>query len=1012
MLSDMEKMWQNPPSVFRTAPFWSWNGLLNKKRLCRQIESMHNAGMGGFFMHSRYGLKTEYLGREWFDCVHSCVNKAKQLDMKAYLYDEDRWPSGWAGGIVADKNKEFRMQCLAAVKAGKWKQNSEKKLLGVFSIEFDKNGFMKAYRAAADNEKDSNKLVFYARHEILSERYNNSTYIDTMNGRAVDGFLKSTYDRYAKRCGKFFGSAVPAIFTDEPNFGNRHSGLIDDEYLSPWTKDLLKEFKKRWGYDIAPHLPELIFVSEKNSFSKVRYDYYRTIGELFIENFSKQIGTWCSKNNIKLTGHMLFEGSCFQQVRAVGVCMPHYTFMQWPGIDILTDQADELLTAKQCGSIAAQFGKERVLSESWGCTGWDWPMEGQKFISDWQFACGVNFICPHLTHYTLQGGAKRDYPASICDHSPWWPYYKTVQDYLARNSFMLTQGKPIRDILIIHPVESVWGLFNALKPKVSEFIDRDLKSIIYTLTAEHLDWDLGDESVMADNACLNGKDLCIGQMRYKLVIIPSLVTLRSSTVALLKKFISKGGQVLLIGSKPNRIDGKIDKRINNLIKSSKYSRFDGFLSTVKSLIDRRLSVVENNHEQKKIWSMLRDIDGGKMLFIQSHDRKAVRKLKVRVEGISEPVVFWDALSGKKKLINSRSVNGSVAFDFDVPPSGSAVITLGVKTECAEEKPVKYNIVNTWKFSGPFNIELTEPNTCPLDYCRYKFSGDAFSELMPTATAEQCIRARFGLGARSNAKQQPWYLVKAGLIDSKPRGSVEMLYTFNIANIPARCLLAMEMPQLFKIKINGKKAGKAKGWWLDEDFHTIDISPLLKKGANQILLDFNYHTDMELEDMYLVGDFGITVLNRNKPVAPDNFTLVRQPQKLKCGFWTGQGLDFYGGAVKYKISVVKPKNNQRLVIKLPDVSCTMAVVHTNGKSFILPWAPFTADITDALTAGSNKVIIEIIGGRRNILGPLHLQPLAWTGPEQFDPCHPDWTFEYHLSAHGITAPVIVETLEYV
>jgi len=64
-----------------------------------------------------------------------------------------------------------------------------------------------------------------------------------------------------------------------------------------------------------------------------------------------------------------------------------------------------------------------------------------------------------LSHYTLAGSGKRDYPASILDHCPWWKYYGLVQDYLSRTSLMLTQGEPVRDILIIHPMESAWGLF-------------------------------------------------------------------------------------------------------------------------------------------------------------------------------------------------------------------------------------------------------------------------------------------------------------------------------------------------------------------------------------------------------------------------------------------------------------------------------------------------------------------------------------------------------------------------
>ncbi|HHH76715.1 MAG TPA: hypothetical protein ENL03_06800, partial [Phycisphaerae bacterium] len=99
--------WLSPSSEFRSAPFWSWNAELDPDRLCRQIESMHTAGMGGFFMHPRYGLKTPYLGEKFFECVSACIEKARELDMKAYLYDEDRWPSGAAGGLVTRDHPEF-----------------------------------------------------------------------------------------------------------------------------------------------------------------------------------------------------------------------------------------------------------------------------------------------------------------------------------------------------------------------------------------------------------------------------------------------------------------------------------------------------------------------------------------------------------------------------------------------------------------------------------------------------------------------------------------------------------------------------------------------------------------------------------------------------------------------------------------------------------------------------------------------------------------------------------------
>lgn len=66
---------------------------------------MHEMGLGGFFMHSRIGLNTRYLGNEFMECVKACIKEAEKLGMKTCLYDEDRRPSGTADGIVTKDHK-------------------------------------------------------------------------------------------------------------------------------------------------------------------------------------------------------------------------------------------------------------------------------------------------------------------------------------------------------------------------------------------------------------------------------------------------------------------------------------------------------------------------------------------------------------------------------------------------------------------------------------------------------------------------------------------------------------------------------------------------------------------------------------------------------------------------------------------------------------------------------------------------------------------------------------------
>jgi hypothetical protein len=687
--------------------------------------------------------------------------------------------------------------------------------------------------------------------------------------------------------------------------------------------------------------------------------------------------------------------------------------MQWPGIDILTDQTHELITAKQCSSVAAQLGKERVLSELYGCTGWDWPLEGHKFQGDWQFAAGVNFRCQHLTHYSLAGGAKRDYPASIIDHSPWWRYYRVVEDYFGRLSLMLTQGRPVRDVLLLHPIESVWGLHSPVLGQPAAAltgISQALTTIQYALTGQHHDWDFGDESLLAQYGEVVGHTLRVGRMDYRLVIVPPCVTLRSSTVALLRRFQASGGRLLFAGAPPTLVDAEPSEALAELIDAAACCDADAeaFLPTVEDLLPRRVSLVERDLEQTCLWTMLREIEGGLLLFVQSHDRAGDHDVQVQALG-SLPVVEWDLLSGARRVVEATPTGDGVQFRLTLGPSASALLSLGVSVPEAQTPAEQLSLAETRELKGPYAIELTEPNTLPLDYCTFSVDGEPFSEAVPTLKADELIRARYGLGTRLGDEHQPWYLYATGVVDTAPRGQVTMRFPFHVTTMPGECRLAIERPQDYGIRVNGGRVSQECGYWVDEDIRTLDITEHLLPGGNEVALTFDYRPDMELEDLYLVGDLGTTTLH-DGPRAPGNLTLIAAPGELEWGSWVGQGLDFYGAAVRYKLTMEGPGDGQHVRLVLPDVACTMAAIHANGQTFVLPWAPLEADITKALRAGKNEVVVEVVGGRKNILGPLHTPWGPGTGPHSFSPDHPEWTREYQLTDHGLMAPPIVQVLE--
>ena len=225
------ELFHSPTSEYRGAPFWAWNQALDQETLLKHIDYFKEMGMGGFHMHSRTGLDTPYLGEEFMSCVRACVDKAKKEGMYAYLYDEDRWPSGAAGGKVT-KDKRFRSRYLVltpfmneerpkeeagddSFRRGKALGNGT--LLERYDIVLEK-GYLKEYRRLRENEEGEN--LWYLYEELTKEGpwYNNQTYVDTLNPEAIQRFLEETHEKYFNAVGDEFGGTIPSIFTDEPQF--------------------------------------------------------------------------------------------------------------------------------------------------------------------------------------------------------------------------------------------------------------------------------------------------------------------------------------------------------------------------------------------------------------------------------------------------------------------------------------------------------------------------------------------------------------------------------------------------------------------------------------------------------------------------------------------------------------------------------------------------------------------------------------------------------------------------
>ncbi len=1027
-VSQLEKEFAQPSVAYRAKPFWAWNDKLEEPELRRQIRIFRQMGMGGFFMHSRVGLKTSYLSPEWFDLVRACIDEAGKCKTEAWLYDEDRWPSGPAGGLVT-RDPQYSVHRLVLKRHARpehflWPQKDSISYIYGATFEDDKISWYKKLDQPAD------LLILPQGAEILEFSlelppsipwFNNTTYLDTMNPDAVAKFIDVTHEAYRREVGNHFGKEVPGIFTDEPNRGPVFRDLWNSGSTLTWTFKLPERFQEMYDYDILLHIPELVFDLVDKPASQVRYHYYCCTSRLFAESFAKQIGEWCEKNHLLFTGHVLEEVPLANAVSVVGSAMQFYPYMQAPGIDILTQYQIEYITAKQCSSVARQCGRKWVLSELYGCTGWETTFETYKHSGDWQAALGITMRCPHLSWYSMAGEAKRDYPASIHFHSPWWQQYKVVEDHFSRVNVLLTAGTPVCDLAVIHPIESLYLLYgpNWQNDGSLKKLDEAYKNLVTWLLGEHMDFDFADEHLLVEFAAAVQKDqdgvfLQIGRMKYRAVLAGPMLTIRKTTLELLKQFAQAGGKVVFAGTVPEYIEALPSEDVKIFAQDKTVALTAADIAGALEDQVRKVNIRDAQGEEiTDILYQFRQAGDDWILFMANTNRQiGYDRVNVHLQ-LNLPkggqIQLWDTQSGQKSKIIGELSYKSATFKIDIAPSGSRLIVISSQPQ---DLPA-YSVPNPigkemtlgdegWSFLlDDYNVILLDRPDALLQADGKKKWSRSKTEILQL---DREIRRYLGLELRGGEMVQPWVTKDHPL---GPTGQLTLTYRFGVKNLPVTpVLLALEQPERWTIKINGRRinSDSASGWWVDPAIKTLPIEPaLLARGKNFLTLEGQFDRLADLEIVYLLGSFGVETDGKN-------VTMTKMPSRLELGNWCDQGLPFYSGNVVYRTTFdFQATPNVRYFLNLKKFQATAVEVTINEKEpIVLGWPKFQIDCTSLLQAGKNTIDIKLLGSRRNSFGPMHLanENPIWCGPFSFidNPENPnEWQDEYKLRGYGLYEP---------
>ena len=1035
-ISALYDQFQKPGVQWRGKPFWSWNGELEKEELIRQSHVLGEMGFGGYFMHSRSGLITEYLGDEWFDLINSTADAGEKEGLEVWLYDEDRWPSGSAGGKVSE-NPKYRMKSLTLLETPPEQFCWDDEILCAFAAVVANDGIALTDCRQLDREHDAagvlallsgegekRVLVFKIIPDAPNSNYNGNTYIDTMNREAVNKFIEVTHEEYIKRCGDRMGRSIKGIFTDEPHRGFVMKDIRVENGIRitsmPWTDDILDEFKGRYGYDIQPLFPELFYRMGGEKIAKSRIDYIDLTCNLFNERFMAPINDWCEKNGIIYTGHVLHENCLASQTIPNGSLMRSYLYMGYPGIDILSDKENCYWIVKQLSSISRQFEKPWMLSELYGCTGWELPLRQHKTVGDWQALFGINLRCPHLSWYTMEGASKRDYPASISYQSSYWQDYDFVETYFARFGLMMTQGKADCHVLVMNPIETVWGLSHIGWASWVWSVDPDVHAVdkVYAdtfrhLIGEHIDFDYGEEQIMGECHGLTVDEkgapvLTIGQCAYRVVVVSGMMTMRSSTCEMLEKFLEMGGKVIFAGDLPGYINGIPAQGCEKLLE------YEGAVQVSlgalgETIRNMRAGEIVKVDGPKTVMTQVRVLDNDYIVALLNDDKTQVAEnvtVRVGVDPIRQ-VQLWDMESGKRFALPVVKADGGAYVSVTLAPAGSMML---VFTQREEPLPLwkndPYRTTGSLR-DGEYAYELDEPNVCVLDYARMKFQDDTeFGPLGEVLQIDNQLRDRIGIERRGGEMLQPWF---AKQMYTVPYGKLTLEYPFQI-NVMPECevYLAGERPELQEYYCNGIRLTNddPADWWVDNAFKKMKIpAEALKQGENVITIVTDFKRTTNIEAVYLLGQFGVEA----KAGASK---LVEMPETLPLTDVTERGLPFYSGRTTLVIpeaayGPLVDKTAEKILVKIPEATGTLVSVECDGRKQAIAWEPWTADVTKGVKNGED-LRITLVNSRRNSFGPLHCVPTVRYsyGPDTFVTQGDQFSDEY------ARVPAAVGTIDFV
>lgn len=289
--------------------------------------------------------------------------------------------------------------------------------------------------------------------------------VDKLDGAAVERYLRHYLEMYKEAAGSdLVGKrGVRALLTDSSEVGTFN-----------WTPRMVEHFKRLRGYDPTPWLPALtgVVIGTRAETDRFLYDYRRTLGELHASEHYATVARIARDYGLTLYGEAIEDR---RPVIGDDMAMRRYADIPMGALWAWTDESRVRPTLlgdmKGASSVGHFYGKNIVAAESMTSALAPWALAPSDLrrVIDLEFAHGINRPVVHTSVHQPLDDKKPGLSLMIFGqffnrHESWAEMAKPWVDYMARNSFLLQQGRNVADVAYFYGEEAPISAITAYGP--------------------------------------------------------------------------------------------------------------------------------------------------------------------------------------------------------------------------------------------------------------------------------------------------------------------------------------------------------------------------------------------------------------------------------------------------------------------------------------------------------------------------------------------------------------------